>query len=99
LYTSGAIILLITCGFTSLDPGSINLCVEMAESIDSGSEIKPYQFEPVHTTGFSDSEDDSSELETGILEQASFTERLGMINWYKCAKRTPMPSGIECQCC
>ena len=31
------------------------------------------QFEPVHTTGYNDSEDDSSESETDTLEQASFT--------------------------
>jgi len=80
LYTSGAMIFMVTCGFTSLDPGSLNLYIEIAESIGSGSKIKPYQFEPVHM-GFSNSEDDSSESETDILEQASFTECLGTIDW------------------
>jgi len=67
----------------------------MAESncnFDSGNKIKPYQFD---TTGFSGSEDDSSDSETGLREQASLTEHLGMIDWYKCTKCTPMPSGIE----
>jgi len=68
-------------------------------TIGSGNEIKPYQFEPVHATGHSDSEDDSSKSETEIREQASFTEHLGTIDWYECAKCTPIPSGIECQCC
>ena len=49
--------------------------------------------------GHSDSEDDSSKSETEIREQTSFTDRLGMTDWCKCAKCTPMPSEIEFQCC
>ena len=74
----------------------------MAESnsnVGSSNKIKPYQFEPAHATGYSDSEDDSSESETEIREQASFTERLETTDWCECAKCTPMSSGIECQSC
>ena len=52
------------CGFTSLDPGKPYWYIRLAESSNnfgSGSEIK---FQPVHATGCSDSEDDSSESET-----------------------------------
>ena len=49
--------------------------------------------------GYSDSEDDGNKSETEIREQANFTERLGTTEWCKCVKCTPMPSGIECQCC
>jgi len=35
--------------------------------------IKLYQFKPVYVKGYSDSEDDGSESETEIREQASFT--------------------------
>ena len=72
---------------------------ESSSNVGSGNEIKPYQFEPVHAMGYSDSEDDSSESETEIREQASFTECLGTTDWCECTKCTPMPSGIECQCC
>ena len=60
--------------------------------------VKPYQFEPVVNSDYSDNEDDTSESETDIREQVSFTERLGRINWCSCAKCTPMSSGIECRC-
>lgn len=70
----------------------------MAEK-DSGSEIMPYRFEPVSVSSYSDDESSSSESETDIREQASFTERLGSTSWCECAKCTAMPSGIECQCC
>ena len=60
--------------------------------------VKPYQFEPVVDSDYSDNEDDTSESETDIREQASFTERLGRIDWCSCTKCTPMSSGIECRC-
>ena len=47
--------------------GSSGNFIRLAESSNnfgSGSGINPYQFEPVHATGYSDSEDDSSESET-----------------------------------
>ena len=37
---------------------------ESNNEFDSCSEIKPYQFEPVHATGFSDNEDSNSQSET-----------------------------------
>ena len=40
----------------------------------------------------------SSESETDIRKQTSFTKRLVSISWCECAKCTAMPSGIECQC-
>jgi len=64
----------------------------MAES----TEIKPYQFKPTDVSGYSDDDDDSSESETDIREQASFTERLGTVDWCECVKCSP---SIECQCC
>ena len=67
----------------------------MAES----TEIKPYQFKPIDVSGYSDDNDDSSESETDIREQASFTEHLRTVDWCECAKCSPMPSGIVCQCC
>ena len=70
----------------------------MAES-SLNTEIKPYQFEPTDVSGYSDNEDNSSKSETDIREQASFMERLGTIDWCECTKCSPMPSGIECQCC
>ena len=51
-----------TCGFTSLDPGK--LLEWLRAAITSAVAANPYQFEPVHTTGYSDSENDSSESET-----------------------------------
>jgi len=72
---------------------------ESSSTIGSGNEIKLYQSEPVHATDHSGSEDDSSESETEIREQASFTEHLGMTDWCKCVKCMPMPSEIECLCC
>ena len=70
----------------------------MAEGETTG-EIVPYRFEPVSVSNYSDQDTSSSESETDIREQASFTERLGSTSWCKCAKCAPMPSGIECQCC
>ena len=67
----------------------------MAES----TEIKPYQFKPTDVSGYSDDDDDSSESETDIREQASFTECLGTVDCCKCAKCSPMPTSIECQYC
>ena len=61
--------------------------------------VKPYQFEPVVDSDYSDNEDDTSESETDIREQASFTEQLGRIDWCSCAKYMPVSSGIECCCC
>ena len=69
--------------------------VEMAES----AEVKPYQFEPTAAASYSDDESDSDESDTDIREQASFTERLGSMDWCSCAKCVSMPRGIECQCC
>ena len=59
----------------------------------------PYLFEPVSVSNYSNLDTSSSESETDIREQASFTERLGSTGWCKCAKCAPMPSGSECQCC
>ena len=67
----------------------------MAES----TEIKPYQFEPSTVANYSDEESDSGESDTDVREQASFTERLGRMDWCSCANCIPMPRGIECQCC
>ena len=69
---------------------------ESSSNVGRGNEIKPYQFEPVHATDYSDSEDDSSESETKIRDQASFIEHLGTTDWCCCTKCMPMPSGIEC---
>ena len=63
------------------------------------TEIKPYQFEPTDVSGYSDDDDASSESETDIREQASFTEHFGTVDWCECAKFLRMPSSIECQCC
>ena len=41
----------------------------------------------------------SSESETNIREQASFTEHLASTSRCECTKCTAVPSGIECQCC
>ena len=70
----------------------------MAEH-ESTSEVLPYRFEPVSVSNYSDNEDSTSESETDIREQASFTERLGSTSWCECAKCSTMLSGIECQCC
>ena len=70
----------------------------MAES-ESASEVLPYHFEPVSVSNYSNNEDSTSESETDIREQASFTERLGSTSWCKCIKCSTMSSGIECQCC
>ena len=90
---------MLICGYTSLDLSAGIVVLIMAES-SLNTKIKPYQFEPTDVSGYSDNEDDSSsESETDIREQASFTERLGTMDWCECAKCSPMPSGIECQCC
>ena len=39
--------------------------------------IKPYWFELLADSDYSDNEEDISELKTNIREQASFTERMG----------------------
>ena len=70
----------------------------MAEGETTG-EIVPYRFEPVSVSNYSDKDTSSSESESDIREQASFTERLGSTSWCECAKCVPMPSSIECQCC
>jgi len=76
----------------------IDSTIAMAEN--DSSEILPYHFEPMSvSTNDSADESDSSESEIDIREQASFMERLGSTSWCVCAKCTPMPSGIECQCC
>ena len=63
------------------------------------TEVTPYQFEPTTVASYSDEESDSGESDTDVQEQASFTERLGNMNWCSCAKCVSMPRGIECQCC
>ena len=71
---------------------------EMAES-GFNAEVKPYQFEPTTVASYSDEDSDTEESDTDVREQASFTERLGKTDWCSCSKCTPMPRGIECQCC
>ena len=70
----------------------------MAEG-ETSSKILPYCFEPVSVSNYSDPNTSSSESETDIREQASFTEQLQSTSWYKCMKCAFMASGIECQCC
>ena len=48
----------------------------MAKS-ESASEVLPYRFEPVSFSNYNDNEEHTSESETDIREQASFTDRLG----------------------
>ena len=62
------------------------------------NEIVQYHFDPVSVSNYSDPDTSSSESETDIREQASFTERLGCRSWCECMKCAPMPSGIEHQC-
>ena len=65
---------MLICGYTSLDLSAGIVVLIMAES-SLNTEIIPYQFEPTDVSGYSDNEDDSSsESETDIREQASFTE-------------------------
>ena len=52
----------------------------MAEGETTG-EIVPYRFVPVSISNYSDPDTSSSESETYIREQASFTERLGSTSW------------------
>ena len=81
---------------TSLNPeDTVDKRDRMAES----TEVKPYQFEPSALASSSDEESDLVESDTDVREQASFTERLGKMDWCSCAKCIPMPCGIECQCC
>ena len=70
----------------------------MVESMaeNRNSEILSYCFEPESVSSLTVDDSSSSESETDIREQASFTERLVST---RCAKCTAMPSGIECQCC
>ena len=63
------------------------------------SEILPYRFEPESVSSLTVDDSSSSESETDIREQASFTERLASTSWCECAKCTAMTSGVECQCC
>ena len=70
----------------------------MAEG-ETSSKILPYRFEPVSVSNYSDPDTSSSESETDIREWASFMEWLGSTSWCECMKCTPIPSGIECQCC
>ena len=70
----------------------------MAEG-ETTSKIVPYHFEPVSVSNYSDQDTSSSESESDIREQASFTKRLGSTSWCECAKCAPMPSDIKCQCC
>ena len=81
---------------TSLIPEDALLT--MAESTIT-AEVKPYQFEPTTVACYSDEESDSDESDTDVREQASFTERLGKVDWCSCSKCVPLPRGIECQCC
>ena len=60
----------------------------MAEGETTG-EIVPYRFEPASVSNYSDQDTSSSESESDIREQASFTERLGSTSWCKCAKCAP----------
>ena len=69
----------------------------MAESTLS-AEIEPYQFEPTTVACYSE-DSNSDESDTDVREQASFTERLGKVDWCSCLRCIPMPRGIECQCC
>ena len=69
--------------------------VEMAES----TKVKLYQFEPTALASYSDHVSDLDESNTDIREQASFTERLGSMDWCSCARCVSMLCGIECQCC
>ena len=73
-----------TCSFTSLDPGKPYWSIRLAESstnFGSGSEIYPYQFEPVHATGCSDSEDDSSESEVSL---SAWKQQINASAWNAC---------------
>ena len=60
------------------------------------SEILPY---PESVSGLTVDNSSSSESETDIRVQVSFTECLASTSWCECAKCTAIPSGIECQCC
>ena len=86
---------MLICDNTSLDQNAHTVALIMAES----TEIRPYQFKPTDVSDYGDEEEDSSESEIDIREQASFTECLGTTDWCECTKCSPMPSGIECQCC
>ena len=81
---------------TSLIPE--NELLIMAESTLS-TEIEPYQFEPTTVSCYSDEDSNSDKSDADVQEQASFTERLGKIDWCSCLRCIPMPRGIECQCC
>jgi len=73
---------------TSLDPGKHYWSIRLAESsnnFSSGSKINPHQFELVHATGYSDSEDDSSESETtGKLHWELGNDRLMRVRENAC---------------
>ena len=50
------------------------------------SEILPYRFEPESVSSLTVDDSSSSESETDIREQASFTKRLASTSWCECAK-------------
>ena len=77
---------------------SFHNTITMAEGETSGK-IVPYLFEPVSVSNYSDPDTSSSEPETDIRVQASFTEWLRGTSWCEGAKCAPMSSGVECQCC
>ena len=90
---------MIYCGFWRRDvTDSRRLLINVIEMAER-TEVTPYQFEPTTVASYSDEESDSGESDTDVQEQASFTERLGNMNWCSCAKCVSMPRGIECQCC
>ena len=89
---------MLICGYTSLVRNARTAVLKTIDITESTG-IKPYKFEPTDVSGYSDDDDDSSESETDIREQASFTEHLGTMDWCECVKCSPMTSGIECQCC
>ena len=73
---------------TSLIPE--NELLITAESTLS-TEIEPYQFEPTTVACYSDEDSNSDESDTDVQEQASFTERLGKVDW--CSWRWVKPGG------
>ena len=91
------------CGFALLDPGKPYWFIRLVESSNnfgSDSEINSYQFEPVHATGCSDSEDDSSKSETTgnyKLYWALGNDRLMQVREMHAHAR--LSSGIKNQCC
>ena len=60
---------MITCGFMSLDPGKPFWYIRMAESNNYlvAAKLSLTNFEPVHVTGYGDSEDDSSKSNSQVI--------------------------------